>query len=49
MSRLNFQRLQAIKLAAWVLLQCWMTPLGATELEQKMKWRFQNIEVKALL
>ncbi len=49
MSRLNFQRLQAIKLAAWVLLQCWMTPLGASELEQKMKWRFQNIEVKALL
>lgn len=49
MSRLNFQRLQAIKLAAWVLLQSWMTPLGATELEQKMKWRFQNIEVKALL
>ena len=49
MSWLNCQRLQAIKLGAWVLLQCWMTPLGAAELEQKLKWRFQNIEVKALL
>jgi type IV pilus assembly protein PilQ len=26
-----------------------MAPLSALELEQKMKWRFQNIEVKALL
>ena len=34
----------------WALLQCcFMVPLSALELEQKMKWRFQNIEVKVLL
>jgi len=36
-------------MAALVMLQCGLTPLCALELEQKMKWRFQNIEVKALL
>ena len=49
MSWLTCPRLQAIKVAAWVLLQCSTPPLGALELEPKMKWRFQNIEVKALL
>ena len=34
----------------WALLQCCLiAPLSALELEQKMKWRFQNIEVKVLL
>ena len=41
MSWLNCQRLQAIKLGAWMLLECWMTPLGAAELEQKMKWHLK--------
>ena len=49
MSTLNCPRLQVIRVAALLMLQCWLTPLGALELEQKMKWRFQNIEVKALL
>ena len=49
MSHLKYPRLQAIKLAVWVLLLGLMTPLGAMELAEKMKWRFQNIEVKALL
>ena len=49
MSHLKSSRLQAIKLAVWVLLLGLMTPLGAMELAEKMKWRFQNIEVKALL
>jgi len=49
MSTLNCPRLQVIRVAALLMLQCGLTPLGALELEQKMKWRFQNIEVKALL
>jgi type IV pilus assembly protein PilQ len=49
MSHLKSSRLQAIKLAVWVLLLGLMTPLDAMELAEKMKWRFQNIEVKALL
>ena len=49
MSHLKSPRLQAIKLAVWVLLLALMTPLDAMELAEKMKWRFQNIEVKALL
>ena len=50
MSDLKYQGPQAIRWVVWALLQCCiMAPLSALELEQKMKWRFQNIEVKALL
>ena len=50
MSDLKYQGPQAIRWVVWALLQCcFMAPLSALELEQKMKWRFQNIEVKALL
>ena len=50
MSGLKNQGLQAIRWVVWVLLQCgFMAPLCAFELEPKLKWRFQNIEVKALL
>jgi len=50
MSDLKYQGPQAIRWVVWALLQCYfMAPLSALELEQKMKWRFQNIEVKALL
>ena len=50
MSGLKNQGLQAIRWVVWVLLQCgFMAPLCALELEPKLKWRFQNIEVKALL
>ena len=50
MSDLKYQGPQAIRWVVWALLLCYfMAPLSALELEQKMKWRFQNIEVKALL
>ena len=50
MSDLKYQGPQAIRWVVWALLLCYfMAPLNALELEQKMKWRFQNIEVKALL
>jgi len=50
MRGLKYQGLQAIRWVVWVLLQCgFMAPLSALELEPKLKWRFQNIEVKALL
>ena len=50
MRGLKYQGLQAIRWVVWVLLQCgFMAPLCAFELEPKLKWRFQNIEVKALL
>jgi type IV pilus assembly protein PilQ len=50
MRGLKYQGLQAIRWVVWVLLQCgFMAPLCALELEPKLKWRFQNIEVKALL
>ena len=50
MNSLKYQRLQLLRGVMWALLQCcFMVPLSALELEQKMKWRFQNIEVKVLL
>jgi len=50
MNSLKYQRLQLLRGVGWALLQCcFMVPLSALELEQKMKWRFQNIEVKVLL
>lgn len=50
MRGLKYRGLQAIRWVVWVLLQCgFMAPLCALELEPKLKWRFQNIEVKALL
>ena len=50
MNSLKYQRLQLLRGVGWALLQCCLiAPLSALELEQKMKWRFQNIEVKVLL
>ena len=50
MNSLKYQRLQLLRGVMWALLQCCLiAPLSALELEQKMKWRFQNIEVKVLL
>ena len=50
MNSLKYQRLQLLRGIGWALLQCCLiAPLSALELEQKMKWRFQNIEVKVLL
>ena len=50
MNSLNYKRLQLLRGIGWALLQCCLiAPVSALELEQKMKWRFQNIEVKVLL
>jgi type IV pilus assembly protein PilQ len=50
MNSLKYQRLQLLRGVGWALLQCCLiASLSALELEQKMKWRFQNIEVKVLL
>ena len=50
MNSLKYKRFQLLRGIGWALLQCCLiAPLSALELEQKMKWRFQNIEVKVLL
>ena len=50
MSTLNFLSLPAARWLTWVCIQfCTLMPLSAFAVEHKMKWRFQNIEVKALL
>ncbi len=50
MSFLNLLSLKTLCRLAWTLIHlCFVLPLNALEVDQKMKWRFQNIEVKALL